>query len=529
MVNKSLNDLLGDLPARLFSEGRPLRFPLDPLITGVTADSRQVGRGSLFFATAGGQTDGHDFIPEAIHRGAAAVAGTRSSENLAVPYIRLSDTREGLAEFAASLYGRPAHSLTVIGVTGTDGKTTTSSLIFRILLAAGLKAGMISTVNAVIGDEELDTGFHVTTPDAPQVQALLARMRDAGMTHVVLESTSHGLAQHRVSGCEFDIAVVTNITHEHLDYHGDYEGYRQAKARLFDISADAPLKPGGPAKLGVLNADDQSYPFLSRYVRIPWVAYGKSAGSVFRAENVRDTEDGLEFDLVDWNGLRMPMRSALRGEYNVANILAALTACNRGLGIDLRIAAKGVADLAGIPGRMEAIKLGQDFMAIVDFAHTPNALLQALASARKMTTGKVIAVFGSAGLRDRQKRRMMAETSVEEADISVFTAEDPRTEPILDILEEMTAGARSRGAVQDEQFYLEPDRREALRKAVGMARPGDLVISCGKGHEQSMCFGTIEYLWDDRNALRAAVAERLGLEGYSMPFLPDPIDYPLEK
>lgn len=509
-----LSALLDNLP---YPVERPEH---DPPITGVVADSRQVRPGDLFVAIRGVQVDGHRFIPAAVARGAAAVVGTAPPPaDLTVPYVQVRDGREALAYLVAAFYGNPARRLTVIGVTGTDGKTTTTNLIFSILRAAGLATGMISTVNAVIGERILDTGLHTTTPDAPEVQRYLAEMVAAGMTHVVLEATSHGLAQHRVTACDFDLGVVTNITHEHLDFHGSYEAYRRAKARLFDLVAEAPPKAHGEIRLAVLNRDDESYTYLREWVRVRQVTYGQHPEATVRAEVVTFAPDGLRFTAVG-PGFRLPVFSPLVGDYNVSNILAALAATVVGLGVDPEAARQGVAAVQGIPGRMERIDLGQPFTAIVDFAHTPNALRRALKTARRLTSGRVIAVFGSAGLRDRAKRRMMAEVSAQLADITILTAEDPRTESLDAILAEMAAGAEAQGGVEGETFYRVPDRGEALRLAVRLARPGDVVIACGKGHEQSMCFGETEYPWDDRTAMRAALAELLGVPGPAMPYLP---------
>jgi len=399
----------------------------------------------------------------------------------------------------------------VIGVTGTDGKTTTSNLIYKILTAAGIRAGMISTVNAVIGDEALDTGFHVTTPDAHDVQNYLAKMVDSGLTHVVLETTSHAWSQHRVDACEFDIGVVTNITHEHMDEHGSYENYRAAKARLFSSLERTREKPTGNPRLGVINRDDRSFEFLDGFIKTKKLSYGLQDSANVRAEDAQYSSSGIEFTAVS-NDFRVNVKSDLVGAYNVSNCLAALTATVYGLGINPEVAARGIASLDGIPGRMEQIDLGQNFIAIVDFAHTPNALKVTLEAGRKMTKGRVISVFGSAGLRDKEKRRMMAETSIELADLSVLTAEDPRTESLDGILEEMAAGARSMGGIEGETFWRIPDRGEAIKFAIRFAKEGDIVLSCGKGHEQSMCFGKTEYLWDDRIATRAALAEYLGVE-----------------
>jgi len=518
---KSLQAIFAELPLPFFKTDLP-----DIQINGISIDSRTVHPGNLFVAMKGGNTDGHQYIPIAIKNGTVAVVGERDITGLSVPYVRLDNPRRALTWIAAAFYGWPSRKLTVIGVTGTDGKTTTTNLIYKILLAAGFKAGMISTVNAVIGDELLDTGFHVTTPDAHDVQKYLARMEDAGLTHVVLETTSHGWAQHRVDACEFDIGVVTNITHEHLDEHGSFENYRAAKSRLFSSLDITQPKPQGNPRLAVINRDDpKSFDFLNSFIKVKKINYGLKGDADVRALNINYTPSGIRF-LAQSDDFRVSISTKLVGAFNISNCLAALTASVYGLGIQPEIAAQGIASLDGIPGRMERIDMGQSFTAIVDFAHTPNALKSALEAARGMLgkgtgeKGRVIAVFGSAGLRDRAKRRMMAETSAEQADLTVLTAEDPRTESLAGILEEMAAGARSRGGREGETFWRIPDRGEAIRFALSLARPGDIVLSCGTGHEQSMCFGKTEYLWDDRTAMRAALAELVHVEGPGMPYLP---------
>ena len=492
-------------------------------ITGVISDSRQVIPGCLFVAVRGSNFDGHRYLTEVVKKGAAAVVGMDADITLQVPYIQVSDTRKALPYLAAAFYDHPGRKLCVIGVTGTDGKTTTTNLIYRILKAAGLKTGMISTVNAVIGDEVFDTGFHVTTPEAVDVQRFLAMMVEAGITHAVLETTSHGWAQHRVDGCEFDVAVITNITHEHLDEHGSLENYRQAKARLFQSLVETKTKSRGNPRTAILNREDASYPYLEHVCRnLPGVrllTYGINSDTSVCAGDIVYDRKGVDFQIFH-NGQGTHIQSHLVGPYNISNILAAYTATVGAVDVMPNAAQEGIASLAGIPGRMEAIDMGQDFMAYVDFAHTPNALRRTLEAARMMTNGKVIAVFGAAGLRDRQKRRMMAASAVELADMAVFTAEDPRSESLDEILREMARGAELAGGVDEKNFWRVQDRGEGIRKAIRLAQPGDIVLACGKGHEQSMCFGTVEYAWDDRVAMRAALAEVLGVAGPEMPYLP---------
>ncbi len=524
MVTRSL--------ARLFSELTYLKSSgpdMDPFISSITADSRLVQPGGLFVALSGEKQDGHQFIAAAISAGAAAVVGEKSIPEMPVPYLVVENTRKVLAQLSAAFYDYPARKMTMIGITGTDGKTTTCNILYQILIAAGYRTGMISTVNAVIGTEILDTGFHVTTPDAPDVQGYLARMFEAGITHVILETTSHGWAQFRVDACEFDIGIVTNITHEHLDYHHSYENYRAAKARLFTSLSETVPKGDRLIGLGVLNQGDSSFDYLHQVTLARTISYGLTESAYLRAEKIQQTPDGTRFT-VCVNDSRFEVKTHLHGDFNVLNCLAAISAARVGLGIDPNLIAQGIANLPGVPGRMERIDLGQKFSAIVDFAHTPNALKVSLETARQMLVesseqtgqkiGRLIAVFGSAGFRDKEKRRMLAEISVELADISILTAEDPRTESLANILDEMAVGARNKGGVEGQSFWRVSDRGEAIRLAFKFAKPGDIVISCGKGHEQSMCFGTTEYPWDDRTAMQAALAETMGLVGPRMPYLP---------
>jgi UDP-N-acetylmuramoyl-L-alanyl-D-glutamate--2,6-diaminopimelate ligase len=510
---KRLPELFLDIPDELETACPDLP------ISGITLDSRQVKRGYLFFALKGGNVDGHQFIGDAIRRGASAVVGSQPMDGYSVPCLRVKNARRSLAWISSSFHDHPGRKLVVIGVTGTDGKTTTCNLIYQILLAAGKKAGMISTVNAVIGKEVLDTGFHVTTPEAPNIQSYLAKMVSTGLTHVVLETTSHGLYQDRVTGSEVDVAVVTNVTHEHLDYHGSYDAYLKAKGILVEMLLKSFDKPFGNPRAAVLNRDDRSYKYLSGIEVGTRITYGSKSGANLVAEAIRYSPTGIDF-MVRTDTAPLQIHCQLAGAYNVANCLAAVGATHSALSIPADAVSKGIANLPGIPGRMERIDLGQSFTAIVDFAHTPNALRAALEALRPMTRRRLIAVYGSAGLRDRQKRRMMAETSADLADVSILTAEDPRTESLERILAEMAAGAISQGGVEGKTFFRVPDRGEAIRQAVRMASPGDVVVACGKGHEQSMCFGETEYAWDDRIAMRAALSELMGIEGVKMPFLP---------
>lgn len=510
----------------------------DTVYKDVCFDSRKITPGSIYVAIPGINSDGHEYIPDAVRNGASAVIGSEPLPySIPVPYIRVEDSREAMAWACAALYDFPARSMTVIGVTGTDGKTTSSIYLYNILRAAGFHTGMISTVSAVIDDEEMDTGFHVTTPDSPDIQRYLAEMRDKGMTHVIIESTSHGLAQKRVDAIDYDIALVTNITHEHLDFHHSRQEYFAAKGILFQKLEQNRKHKITP--LAVLNYDDtDSYVFLDRLVqKVPKICHsanGNAEKALATIEKIQSTPSGITAEAVFRKipGYAEPVsvqvQTKLLGNYNGANFLGAMTAAIYGLGISPEKAAEGIAKVEGVPGRMQVIDEGQDFIAIVDFAHTPNALEQALRAARKMLPqdangapiGRIIAVYGSAGLRDREKRRMMPAVSARLADITVLTAEDPRTEPLEGILKEMADEAIRFGAVMNESLYTVPDRGDAIRLGLKLANPGDIVLSLGKGHEQSMCFGTTEYHWDDRTAMHAALCEMLHKEGPAMPYLP---------
>jgi UDP-N-acetylmuramoyl-L-alanyl-D-glutamate--2,6-diaminopimelate ligase len=513
VVRRPLSELLTELPGLLTWP------PPEVEVTGVSGDSRSVLPGHVFVARTGDTFDGHVFIPDAVMSGAAVIVGERpaADSRSPVPYLRVRDAREALAWLSAAWYGFPARHLTVIGVTGTDGKTTTVNLLFHILRAAGLNAGLISTVNAIIGDENLDTGLHVTTPDALDVQRYLAQMVCAGSTHAIIEATSHGLAQHRVTACEFDVAIVTNVTHEHLDYHGDWEAYFAAKARLFDGLVTA-VQKHDQQKLAVLNAQDASFDRLldigAEYV----LSYGLENNADVIAKDIVFEPGATRFTLRARipAGIRrdapllqteIPVASTLLGEFNVSNILAAATAA-LGMGIEPGAVQTGVAALDGIPGRMERISSAEHpFLAIVDFAHTPNSLQKALETARLLAQplGCVIAVWGCAGARDKQKRHLMGTISARLADVTIITAEDPRTEPLDLIMAESVAALEAEGKQEGVDFWRIADRGRAIRFAAEMARPRDVVIACGKGHEQSMCFGSTEYPWDDREAMRLAL------------------------
>lgn len=533
----TLADLLVALPdARYHGADEPATIP----ILAVTADSRKVQPGSLFVAIGGGQVDGHRYLPAALAAGASVVLGSTAWSTLLasgtlVPgmrYVQTADSRNALALACAAFHGFPSRKLPVLGVTGTDGKTTTCTLLESILAVATAdtaypdgRVGVVTTVGARVQGQESDTGLHVTTPDAPDVQRFLAEMVDAGCTYAVIESTSHGLAQARVAAVDFDIAAVTNITHEHLDFHGTRDAYVAAKALLFRALYASPPKPG-VQRCAVLNADDAgSYGALLAVLNqeatihgyhLPIRSYGIPEHSAMRldvaATEIEFATDRTRFAISWWDGA-FPVESTLIGEFNVYNILCAATSA-LALGLPPSVVQEGVARMPGVLGRMQRMDRGQPFLAVVDFAHTPISLENALRTLRPLVglntpahTGRLIAVFGSAGLRDRAKRTLMGRVSGQLADFTVITAEDPRTEDLDEICRTIEHGVLE--YTDASRCMIVPDRSEAIQYAVNMAQPGDVVAAFGKGHERSMCFGEIEYPWSDQDAMLAALDHRI--------------------
>jgi UDP-N-acetylmuramoyl-L-alanyl-D-glutamate--2,6-diaminopimelate ligase len=525
---KTLLDLLAGLPKTITPYSSD---DLDiPITAPVVESDSDVQPGGVFVARAGRSVDGHDYIAAAVERGAAAVVGERALNGLRVPYVQVRDAGEATGYLASAYHDYPSRRLRVIGVTGTDGKTTTSTLIHAILRQATMgRAGLISTIRADVGGATQDTGLHVTTPSAPQVQGLLAQMVANGAQYAVIEMTSHGLAQGRLNGVDVDAAVLTNITHEHLDFHGTFEAYRSAKGRLFQMlgqsrSKTRPQKyihPDGsvsnrdftPPKLSVINADDPNADYFTMFPADQHILYGISEEAHYRAVDIEYSAKGTTFrveypddKVIGTTTSGQHFFTPLLGEFNLYNALAAVETCIH-LPLTTQVVVEGLEQVEAIPGRLERIDAGQPYMALVDFAHTPNALQNVLTTCKRMLRGdgRLIAVFGSAGLRDREKRLLMAEIGAQTADYSILTAEDPRTESLDDILATMAAAASAAGGIEGETFVRVADRGSALLHACQMARAGDIVIACGKGHEQSMAFGTGEYAWDDRAALRAAI------------------------
>jgi UDP-N-acetylmuramoyl-L-alanyl-D-glutamate--2,6-diaminopimelate ligase len=527
-MTRTLHQLLADWAeaATAAHPGPPVYDGPDVELTHLTENTADITPGACFVARVRTGSDGHPYIGRAIELGARAIVAQRPPQDVGVTvpdgvaWLQVEDSAVAEAWLAAAWEGFPSRQLVMCGITGTDGKTTTANFLYYILRAGAIRAGLLSTIRVVIGDVEEPLAVHVTTPEAPVIQRHLRRMVDAGLTHCVLEVTSHGLAQERVGAIDFDVAVVTNITHEHLDYHGSYEAYFAAKQKLFDaLLVPPPAVPthnpnkAAVRRAAVLNADDGSYaPLAARLAPHPEVTqltYGFSPGVDVMAGDIDYGPQATTLTVSFSEATNRPtqrLTSPLVGEFNVYNMLAAGAA---GLALYASPASvgAGLSALQMLSGRMERIDAGQPFLVVVDFAHTPNALKKAIGAARAMTSddGRVIVVFGSAGKRDVDKRRLMAEIAARDADLSVLTAEDPRTELLDDILAVMAAAAEAEGGVEGESFRRVPDRGEAIHWALSQARPGDVVLVCGKGHEQSMCFGVTEYPWDDRAATRAAL------------------------
>lgn len=486
-------------------------------IAHIAEDSRRVERGSLFVAVKGSAYDGHRFIPDALERGAVAVAGEMGERPAempdGVPYVYVPDDRRAVAELSAAFFGYPSRKLQVIGVTGTDGKTTTSTLIHSILKAAGRSAGLISTIRAEIAGRSYDTGFHVTTPEAFDVQRYLHDMVEAGTQVAVLETTSHALDQGRTLCVDYDVAVVTNVTHEHLDWHGNWENYMAAKAKLFHALASSYRKPGTP-KVSVINADDKSYEWLKGIRPDVQYVYGMERRQQpdISADDIEYRAEGTRF-LALTPVADIPIQMSLPGKHNVYNAMAAIGA-TLALGVPKEAVQAGLKAVERIRGRMEWVDEAKPlgFDVVVDFAHTPNALEKTLELACQLVKprqGRVIVVFGSAGLRDREKRAMMGRVAGRLADLAVITAEDPRSERVEDISAQITGGLISEGRSEGVDFWQVPDRAEAIAFAIGKASRGDIVLTCGKSHESSMCYGRDELPWDEFAAVKAGLARRL--------------------
>jgi UDP-N-acetylmuramoyl-L-alanyl-D-glutamate--2,6-diaminopimelate ligase len=483
---------LGEL-ADVIGPDRVIGIPVGE-ISHLAYDSREVRDETLFFAVPGVHVDGHDFVAEAVSRGAVAVVAEREIAGLEVPQLIVRRTRDALADAADEWFNRPSERLHVIGITGTDGKTTTAFLANHVLRAGGRRPGLIGTVALLVGDDMRPNPNRNTTPEALELQQLLARMVAAGNDSVVMEATSHGLAQSRVRNARFDVGVLTNLTSEHLEFHGSLDKYRAAKAMLF---AQAPVS--------ILNADDPSFAYFRERARDRVLTYAIEADADLRATDLDARGDGTTFRLTapGWSG---EVRVPIPGWFNVQNGLAALALAHVE-GVALDVAAEAIARSPGVPGRMETVDEGQPFTIVVDYAHTADSLGKMLRVLRPLTEGRLMAVFGSAGERDPTKRGPMGRVAAELADVVVVADEDPRLEDPRSINEQIADGARAAGARDGENLFVIDDRAAAIDHVVRLARAGDVILLAGKGHEQSIIYGTESRPWDEKDQARRALRD----------------------
>lgn len=449
------------------------------LIADVAYDSREVARGALFCCVPGERTDGHGFAADAVAAGAVALVVERWLE-IDTPQVLVGSVREAMGPMSSIAFGDPAASMITVGVTGTNGKTTVTYLMESIFEATAWKAGVIGTTGARVAGEPLPSSR--TTPEAPDLHRLLAAMRDRRVRAAALEISSHALAQHRADGLVVDVAVFTNLSQDHLDFHGTMEAYLEAKARLFAPSH---------AKHAVVNVDD---PIGQRLLRaaIPVTTYGIEHDADLRAADVVANADGTAFTVEG-----VVIRSSLRGRFNAANALAAVAAA-RALGVDYDVIVAGIGALHHVPGRMETIDAGQGSLVVVDYAHTPDSIRSVLLAARPLASGRLIVVFGCGGDRDRHKRSLMGAAATSTADLTIVTTDNPRSEDPLAIIAEIEPGANEGGGA----FLIEPDRRAAIRLALQEAASGDVVVITGKGHEPTQELRDRAIPFDDRVVAR---------------------------
>ena len=452
-------------------------------ISSISCDTRDIRPGALFVALPGGKTDGHLYISAALDRGASAVLCQRPPDAPG-PWLTTEDTRLALALISANWFGRPGDAMALIAVTGTNGKTTTTSLIKELLeRAAGAKVGLIGTNRNMIGDVELPA--HRTTPDSYELQSLLRRMADEGCTHVVMEASSHALAQRRTAGLAFDVGVFTNLTQDHLDYHHTMEEYRAAKGLLFD-----------QCRRAVLNLDDEAGRWYLDRVGCPVFTYSENRSQAgLTARNIRLFPGHVEFEALvqgDISRVHLP----IPGGFSIYNALAALAAglC---LGLELEPMAQAMPAVRGVKGRVEVVPVPRAYTVIIDYAHSPNALENILTTARDFTAGRLFCLFGCGGDRDRSKRPIMGAIAEELADVAVVTSDNPRTEDPQSINDEILAGMSGNAAAR----HVEPDRRAAIAWALSQGRPGDVIVLAGKGHEVYQEVDGVQHHLDEREVV----------------------------
>ena len=478
-----LRDLLKDIPT--------VSMTADPMtqLGGVSYDSRSTRPGDLFVAIVGTVSDGHSFIPAAAEKGAAAVLCERAP-GLDIPYILVEDSRYALAIASRNFFGDPAGKMTMIGVTGTNGKTTTTYLIKHILeTQAGAKVGLIGTNCNMIGETELPT--ERTTPESYELHKLFREMLDAGCTHLVMEVSSHSLVLERVAGIRFAVGIFTNLTQDHLDFHKDMDDYAAAKARLFSVS-----------DLAVLNSDDPYAAFMAERAKCPVFTFAVEDPSAdLRAKNLTLRPDGVAFDACTAQET-VPVRLGIPGRFSVYNALGVIGAC-MALGIELPLCAAGLSTAKGVKGRVETVPTDGDYTILIDYSHTPDALENVLKTVREVSAGRVVAVFGCGGDRDRKKRPIMGRIGTELADFSIITSDNPRTEDPDAIIAEILTGV----AAPQEKDIAITDRVKAIDYAITHHRPGDVIVLAGKGHETYQEINHVKHHMDEREIV-AEILER---------------------
>jgi UDP-N-acetylmuramoyl-L-alanyl-D-glutamate--2,6-diaminopimelate ligase len=489
-----LSEMIAGIEHRTFQGG-------DPAISSLAYDSRRVEDGGAYFCIRGFVTDGHLYAAEAVSRGAVAVFAERILDEEISPRamtVFVDDTREALAKCSSKFYGDPSASMKLIGITGTNGKTTTAYLVERIFRENGLATGLIGTVeNHISGRVEPVVR---TTPESLDLQRLFRRMVENGVSLTAMEVSSHALELHRVDGCDFDTVVFTNLTQDHLDFHLSLEEYFGAKRRLFE---DGEF---GTSRVALVNSDDQFGRRLLSETKLERMSFGIGEEADVRAVDVEVSEKGNRF-LIVHRDLRIPVRTRLQGRFNVYNCVAA-AAVGLQYGVDAAKIASGLESLRGVPGRFENIDCGQQFTAIVDYAHTPDGIRSLLEACREVAEGKVIIVVGCGGDRDRGKRSLMGRAAVEMSDICVITSDNPRSEDPEQIIEMILEGVR--GEYSTDRYTVEPDRRDAIRAAVRLADSSDMVVVAGKGHESGQIFADRVIPFDDRQVLRDCIEEITG-------------------
>jgi UDP-N-acetylmuramoyl-L-alanyl-D-glutamate--2,6-diaminopimelate ligase len=472
-------------------------------VTALTDDSRHIKPGTVFVAVQGETVDGHSYVRQAVAAGAAALIVQEDSvpQGPPVPMVGVRDSRRALGMLAARLLNDPSTHLRMIGVTGTNGKTTTTYLCKAMLVSAKRHVGLIGTVAYEIGSERIDASH--TTPGAVELQQLLARMVQGGLDTVAMEVSSHALAMDRTSGCEYDTAVFTNLTQDHLDYHHTMEEYFQAKVRLFTGLTASGSKPG--PKRAIVNADDSWGLRIRQACHVPVWTYSLREASDIRAYDVHLSVNGTTFRVVTPNG-DCHVESRLVGEHNIYNVLAAIgVGLSEGLSLD--VICEGIRTVRNVPGRFERVDAGQSFTIVVDYAHTEDALLRLLTAAQTLKTGRIITVFGCGGDRDRGKRPKMGRAATERSDVVILTSDNPRTEDPMTILQEVETGVRDALQGGRVRYEMIPDRRTAIETAIREAKCGDMVLIAGKGHEDYQIIGKQKFHFDDREVAREAVGK----------------------